>query len=69
MASASRWRDSRAAAILAGVAGGVWPDVQAAVAAAVKPGERIEPVPEWVEVYGERRERFRELYPALRPFR
>jgi xylulokinase len=57
------------AAILAGVAAGSWPDVQAAVAAAVKPGERIEPVPEWVEVYRERRERFRELYPALRSFR
>ena len=30
-------------------------------------GERIEPVPEWVEVYREQRERFRALYPALRP--
>jgi xylulokinase len=57
------------AAILAGVAAGVWPDVHAAVAAAVNPGARIDPVPEWVEVYRERRSRFQELYPALRPFR
>ena len=54
------------AAILGGVAAGVWPDVHAAIAATVRPGERFEPVPEWVEVYRERRERFRALYPALR---
>jgi xylulokinase len=54
------------AAILGGVASGTWPDVHAAVAATVKRGERIEPVAEWVEVYRERRERFRALYPALR---
>ena len=54
------------AAILAGVAAGGWPDVNAAVAAAVKPGATIEPVAEWVEVYRERREHFRALYPALR---
>jgi len=54
------------AAILGGVAAGVWPDVGAAVAATVAPGERIEPVPEWVEIYRERRERFIALYPALR---
>jgi xylulokinase len=57
------------AAILGGVAAGVWPNVHAAVAATVKPGERIEPVPDWVEVYRGRRRRFQELYPALRPFR
>ena len=54
------------AAILGGVAAGAWPDVHAAVAATVKPGEQIEPVPEWVELYRERREHFRALYPALR---
>jgi xylulokinase len=54
------------AAILGGVAAGVWPDVHAAVAATVKPGARIDPVPEWVEVYRDQRERFRALYPALR---
>jgi sugar (pentulose or hexulose) kinase len=42
--------------------------VPVAVQATVKPGEQIEPIAEWVEVYRERRERFRELYPALAPF-
>lgn len=54
------------AAILGGVAAGVWPDPHAAVAAIVRPRERIDPVPAWVEVYREQRERFRGLYPALR---
>jgi xylulokinase len=57
------------AALLGGVAAGAWPDVHAAVAATVTPGERIDPVPEWVEVYRERREVFRGLYPALREVR
>ncbi|MBV8988046.1 MAG: xylulokinase [Solirubrobacterales bacterium] len=54
------------AAILAGVSGGVWPDVHAAVSATVRPGDRIEPVPEWVNVYRQERERYLALYPALR---
>jgi xylulokinase len=54
------------AAILGGVAAGIWPDVHAGVAATVTPRERIDPVPEWVECYREGRERFRALYPALR---
>jgi xylulokinase len=54
------------AAILGGVASGTWPDVHAALAATVRPRERIEPVAEWIKVYRERRERFRALYPALR---
>jgi xylulokinase len=54
------------AAILGGVAAGVWPDVHAGVAATVKPRDVIEPVPEWVDVYREGRARFRALYPALR---
>jgi xylulokinase len=57
------------AAILAGVAAEVWPDVHAAVAATVRPRDRVEPVPDWVEVYRDRRERFRALYPALRSAR
>jgi xylulokinase len=57
------------AAILGGVAAGVWPDVHAGVAATVTPRERIDPVPEWVEVYRDGRERFRALYPALRKVR
>ncbi|MGD0198013.1 MAG: xylulokinase [Solirubrobacteraceae bacterium] len=54
------------AALLGGVAAGVWPDVAAAVSATVRPGEQIEPIAEWVEVYRSARERFRALYPALR---
>ena len=54
------------AALLGGVAASVWPDVRTAVAATIEPGERIHPVPEWVEAYRGRRERFRALYPALR---
>jgi xylulokinase len=57
------------AALLGGVAAGVWPDVPAAVAATVRPGELIEPVPEWIEPYRAARERFRALYPALRACR
>ncbi len=57
------------AALLGGVAGGVWPDVPAAVAATVRPGELIEPVPEWIGPYRDARERFRALYPALRACR
>jgi xylulokinase len=55
------------AALLGGVAAGVWPDVDTAVAATVRPRARIEPVAEWVEVYRERSQAYRALYPALRP--
>ncbi|HYM57677.1 MAG TPA: xylulokinase [Solirubrobacteraceae bacterium] len=54
------------AALLGGVAGGVWSDVPEAVAATVKPLGVVEPVAEWVQPYRERRETFRALYPALR---
>jgi xylulokinase len=54
------------AALLGGVAGGVWKDVHEAVAATVRPTERVEPVAAWVEPYRELREHFRALYPALR---
>jgi xylulokinase len=57
------------AAILGGVAAGDWPDVHDAVAATVKPREQIDPVPEWVEVYRETRDRYEKLYPALRELR
>ena len=53
------------AALLGGVAAGVWNDVDAAVAATVRTGARIEPVEAWIEPYREARERFRALYPAL----
>ncbi len=55
------------AAVLGGVAAGVWIDVREGVAATVKAGETVEPIPPWVDVYGEQRERYRALYPALRP--
>ncbi len=54
------------AAILGGVAARVWPDVDAGVAATVRTGARVDPVPEWVPIYAEARVRFRELYPAVR---
>jgi xylulokinase len=54
------------AALLGGVAGGVWSDVHEAVAATVRPAAVVEPVRGWVEPYREGRERFRALYPALR---
>ncbi len=54
------------AALLGGVAAGVFADVHEAVAACVRPGDVIEPVPEWIEPYREARERFVALYPALR---
>ena len=55
------------AAILGGVAAGVWPSVQDGVAATVRPkGERIDPDPEWVEIYKEQRPKFQALYPAIK---
>jgi xylulokinase len=57
------------AALLGGVAAGVWQDVHAAVEATVRPhSATIDPVPEWVEVYRERRRVFQALYPALSEF-
>ncbi len=54
------------AALLGGVAGGVWPDVHAAVSACVRARGEVEPDPAWAAAYGEGREVFRALYPALR---
>ncbi len=55
------------AALLGGVAAGVFADVHEAVAACVRPGEIVEPVEAWIEPYREAREHFRALYPALHP--
>ena len=55
------------AALLGGVAAGVFADVHEAVGACVRPGEIIEPVAEWIEPYRAARERFAALYPALHP--
>ena len=57
------------AALLGGVAGGVFADASEAVARCVRVGERpVEPDPALRAAYGEVHERFRALYPALRPF-
>ncbi|MEA2220808.1 MAG: xylulokinase [Solirubrobacteraceae bacterium] len=57
------------AALLGGVAAGLFPDVHAAVAQCVRPGEIVEPVAAWIEPYRVARERFVALYPALNPSR
>jgi xylulokinase len=54
------------AALLGGVAGGTFPDVGAAVAACVRPVDRIEPDPALVAAYAAQREGFAALYPLLR---
>ena len=55
------------AALLGGVAGGVFADVREAVTACVRVGEAVEPDAEWEKIYAAGYERFRALYPALRP--
>ena len=53
------------AALLGGVAGGVWSTVEEAAQACVRVRGVVEPVPAWIAAYREARERFRALYPAL----
>ncbi len=53
------------AALLGGVAGGLWRDPHEAVAACVRTHGEVEPVAEWIEPYGELLARYRALYPAL----
>ncbi|HKI92422.1 MAG TPA: xylulokinase [Gaiellaceae bacterium] len=55
------------AALLAGVASGAFADAAEAVSACVHVTDRIEPDPEWQDCYAAGYERFRLLYPALRP--
>ena len=57
------------AALLGGVAAGVWPDADAAAQATVRTGPTVEPVAAWIEPYREAAARFRGLYPALRDAR
>jgi xylulokinase len=54
------------AALLAGVAGGVYSDAHEAVAACVRARDAIEPNPAWAPAYEEGYARFRALYPAIR---
>ena len=54
------------AALLGGVAGGLWASAAEAAEAVVRPTSTVEPVADWVAAYAERRETFRALYPAIR---
>lgn len=54
------------AALLGGVAAGVFADVHEAVAACVRVRQTVEPDPAWARVYGDGYARFRTLYPMLR---
>jgi xylulokinase len=54
------------AALLGGVAAGVFADAGEAITACVGVRATVEPDPRWVEAYAPVRERFRALYPALR---
>src|SRR4051812_44961354 len=57
------------AALLGGVAGGLWSSPAEAAEAAVRPTSLVEPVAGWADAYREGRETFRALYPALRELR
>lgn len=55
------------AALLAGVAAGVWPNVDAACAQTISVGDRISPGARSVETYQLVYEHYRNLYPTLKP--
>ena len=55
------------AALLAGVKAGVFANAEEAVAQCVRVRDRIEPDPSWVAAYEQGYERYRLLYPALKP--
>ena len=55
------------AALLGGVASGVFGDVGEAVERCVRVRERVDPNPAWLGVYERGHARFQALYPALRP--
>jgi xylulokinase len=57
------------AALLAGVGGGRWPDVEAACAAVISVAEQIEPEAGAVERYARGYLGFRQVYPALKDIR
>lgn len=57
------------AALLGGVAAGLFPDEQAAVAACVRPAGTVEPLADWVAAYAEQHARYTALYPSLRALR
>jgi xylulokinase len=55
------------AALLAGVGVGVWPDVAAACAATIQPGEVTSPDAGWQREYERLYPVYQSLYPALKP--
>jgi xylulokinase len=55
------------AALLGGIAAGVFADVDEAVSACVRIRDRIQPDPAWCVAYERGYARFRSLYPALQP--
>ena len=55
------------AALLAGVRAGVFENAADAVARCVRVRDRIEPDPEWSAAYEAGYDRYRLLYPALKP--
>jgi xylulokinase len=55
------------AALLGGVAAGVFGDVHEAVASCVRLLDPVEPDPRWSAAYEDGYQRFQQLYPALRP--
>jgi xylulokinase len=54
------------AALLGGVASGVFGSAQEAVDACVRVRDTVEPDADWQRVYDEGYERFRSLYPAIK---
>jgi len=54
------------AALLGGVASGVFTSAQEAVDVCITVRDAIEPDPRWQRVYDEGYERFRSLYPAIK---
>jgi xylulokinase len=54
------------AALLAGVAGGVFADLEEGVARAVRTRTTVDPNPRWAEVYEDLYPRYRSLYPSLK---
>jgi xylulokinase len=55
------------AALLGGIAGGVFADAHEAVARCVRVRDTVEPDRDWSDVYDRGHQRYRALYPALRP--
>jgi xylulokinase len=53
------------AAVLGGVAGGVFPDARSGAQLGFTVTAEVAPDPGWVEAYAAQRERYRALYPAL----